>query len=287
MAQSQVFQAIESTVYLYGGHFQQNFPNWHYPQEQHQLFEMIVVLQGTETVFMGTRRCLLSAGEAMIITPETAHESFNFCGNRLRFFCFHFSVGDLALKTQIIQNLGNTVLAADTPLAQAAQRLIQRFSALQAAQQQPDWTLNMEIAFLEFMAVVSQAPRVVAPVAQLPEQQVILAQKMATLLFQEGPRPQSFQAVCAALNFSTTYGHTVFKRVYGITPSTYTKERRFSRAKVLLEIGEKSMAEIAVDLAFSSQASFSKQFKLWSGMTPSDFRQTQRRHQSQANYLNQ
>ncbi|MEN2361702.1 helix-turn-helix domain-containing protein [Levilactobacillus brevis] len=79
----------------------------------------------------------------------------------------------------------------------------------------------------------------------------------------------------------------MFKRVYGITPSTYTKERRFSRAKVLLEIGEKSMADIAADLAFSSQASFSKQFKLWSGMTPSNFRQTQRRPQSQANYLNQ
>ncbi|MCF7522648.1 hypothetical protein L3X07_03280 [Levilactobacillus brevis] len=157
MAQSQVFQTIESTVYLYGGHFQQNFPNWHYPQEQHQLFEMIVVLQER-------RPCLWERGGAYYLRgshdyhPETAHESFNFCGNRLRFFCFHFSVGDLALKTQIIQNLGNTVLAADTPLAQAAQRLIQRFSALQATQQQPDWTLNMEIAFCSSWQLLVKHP---------------------------------------------------------------------------------------------------------------------------------
>ena len=46
-----------------------------------------------------------------------------------------------------------------------------------------------------------------------------------------------------------------------------------------------NVEDIALQLKFSSQASFSKQFKKWSGMTPSAFRKTQQRDHQSADYL--
>lgn len=286
MAQQYLFQTIESNIYLYAGHFQRNFPSWHYPKEQHQLFELIAVTQGSVTMFMGPRRRVIKAGEAIIITPETPHESFNFSGDRLQFFCFHFNVGDLELKTQIIKNLGNVVAPENSAVSQAAHRLIQSLVVLEESNAQGTARkFRLEIFFLEFMIALSKAQPVVTMTQEYPEREVVLAQKLASGLFGDDLARRTFQAVCADLNVSTTYGHRIFKRVYGITPSEYANERQFSRAKVLLEIGENSIEDIALQMKFSSQASFSKQFKKWTGMTPTAFRKTQQRERHSADYL--
>jgi len=286
MAQQQLFQTIESNIYLYGGHFQRNFPSWHYPREQHQLFELIAVMQGSVTMFMGASRRVISAGEAVIITPETPHESFNFSGDRLQFFCFHFNVGDLDLKTRIIKNLGNVVIPADSVVSQAARKLIQSIVVLEEANvQATERKFRLEIFFLDFMIALSKSQPVVTTTQEYPEREVILAQKLASGLFAEDATRRTFQAVCAHRNISTTYGHRIFKKIYGVTPTEYAKERQFSRAKGLLEIGENSIEAIALQMKFSSQASFSKQFKQWSGMTPSAFRKTQKRERHSADYL--
>ena len=286
MAQQYLFQTIESNIYLYAGHFQRNFPSWHYPREQHQLFELITVIQGSVTMFMGPRRRVIKAGEAILITPETPHESFNFSGDRLQFFCFHFNVGDLELKTQLIKNLGNVVAPADSVVSQAAHRFTQSLITLEESSVRGmARKFRVEISFLELLTAWSQAQPVVTTSQEYPEREVVLAQKLASGLFRDDGLRRTFQAVCADLNVSTTYGHRIFKRVYGITPSGYANERQFSRAKVLLEIGENSIEDIALQMHFSSQASFSKQFKKWSGMTPSAFRKTQRRERQSADYL--
>lgn len=286
MAQQYLFQTIESNIYLYAGHFQRNFPSWHYPREQHQLFELITVLQGSVTMFMGSRRRVITAGEAIIITPEMPHESFNFSGDRLQFFCFHFNVGDLELKTQIIKNLGNVVAPKESTVSRAAHQFIRSLMTLDEHEVRGTTRkFRVEIFFLELLTALSQAQPVMTVTQEYPEREVVLAQKLASGLFRDDGTRRTFQAVCADRNVSTTYGHRIFKRVYGITPSGYANERQFSRAKVLLEIGENSIEAIALQMKFSSQASFSKQFKKWSGMTPSAFRKTQQRERHSADYL--
>lgn len=286
MAQYPFFQTIDTNIYLYGGHLQQNrVSNWHYPREKHQLFELIVVLQGQATSFLGPHKLDLHTGDALIITPETWHESFNFCGAQLQFFCVHFNIGDLALKTRVIQELGNTALRPATPVAHAAQTFAHTTIRLAATALPPtERKLKTEIAFLNFILALSHNRAVLTEQPQLPEHDVLLAQQLASHLF-VGSRPVAFRTVCARLNLSTTYGHRVFKRVYGITPHHYVQERRFSQAKALLNIGENSIATVAQKTHFNSQASFSKQFKKWSGLTPSAFRQTTQAHQQTADYL--
>ena len=64
----------------------------------------------------------------------------------------------------------------------------------------------------------------------------------------------------------------LFSEVTGVTIERYFILQRVERVKELLFYGEKSLAEIALELNYSSAAYLSTQFKAVTGMTPSQFK---------------
>ncbi len=70
------------------------------------------------------------------------------------------------------------------------------------------------------------------------------------------------------------YGHLskLFSSVEAMTIERFATAQRIERAKELISYGERSIAEIADDLGYSSPAHLSGQFKRETGMTPSEFR---------------
>ena len=66
----------------------------------------------------------------------------------------------------------------------------------------------------------------------------------------------------------------LFSEVTGVTIERYFILQRVERVKELLFYGEKSLAEIALELNYSSAAYLSTQFKAVTGMTPSQFKAT-------------
>jgi AraC-like DNA-binding protein len=73
------------------------------------------------------------------------------------------------------------------------------------------------------------------------------------------------------LGISNGYGHRTFKKVYGVTPLHFIEEQKYRKAKLLLGSPEYSVEEIADLMGASSISNFSKQFKKWSGVTPSKY----------------
>jgi AraC-like DNA-binding protein len=67
-----------------------------------------------------------------------------------------------------------------------------------------------------------------------------------------------------------------FKRSFGIPPHRYLVQRRTERAKALLASSAWSMTEIALSLGFSRPSSFSAAFRKVTGITPTEYRRTQR-----------
>jgi len=67
-----------------------------------------------------------------------------------------------------------------------------------------------------------------------------------------------------------------FKKKYNITPYNYLIELRIGRAKNLLVNSDKTLAEIANKLCFSSEYHFSNTFKKKTGTSPSEFRKNNR-----------
>jgi AraC-like DNA-binding protein len=64
-----------------------------------------------------------------------------------------------------------------------------------------------------------------------------------------------------------------FRRVFGETPYQYLLTRRLERARHLLRTTDRSVAEICLDVGFTSVGSFTTTFTRRVGVSPTTFRQ--------------
>ena len=63
-----------------------------------------------------------------------------------------------------------------------------------------------------------------------------------------------------------------FKAAVGQSPHQYVSAQRLERAKEMLTRGDQSLLDITIALSFSSQANFTRAFRVGTGMTPGQFR---------------
>lgn len=83
----------------------------------------------------------------------------------------------------------------------------------------------------------------------------------------------SLSTVAGSLNINKHYLSRIFKEVTGYTIMQYLMSCRINRAKYLLEIEiEKSILEVALESGFENASHFSRAFRKWVKVTPSEYR---------------
>ena len=82
----------------------------------------------------------------------------------------------------------------------------------------------------------------------------------------------SVDALAQAAGMSASSFTRAFKRTLGVSPHRYLTARRIERAKHLLERTNFTLADIALETGFSSQAHFTDRFREQMGQTPLQFR---------------
>ncbi|HEV2836806.1 MAG TPA: AraC family transcriptional regulator [Pyrinomonadaceae bacterium] len=82
----------------------------------------------------------------------------------------------------------------------------------------------------------------------------------------------ALRAVAGAVRMSYFHFSRAFKQSMGMTATNYIAERRFERAKKMLEETELPISEIALRSGFSSQSHFTTAFRRLAGATPKAFR---------------
>lgn len=271
---------VESSLYLFGGH-QRTVPGgWQFFEQKHQAFELMCIVAGRQTTeIKGLAPFDYGPGDALIISPGTLHTNFNSSATAdMTYICFHFNIESLELKSEIIGNLANTVIPADTPIAKLALETAQKMVA-----DSDDTGLNKEqtkikiqITLLEFLyGLMTNMADYRQANAKYSEREAKISREMATLIEENVEQQQvplfSFGDICQKLGISNGYGHRTFKKVYGVTPLHFIEEQKYRKAKLLLGSPEYSVEEIADLMGASSISNFSKQFKKWSGVTPSKY----------------
>jgi transcriptional regulator GlxA family with amidase domain len=76
-------------------------------------------------------------------------------------------------------------------------------------------------------------------------------------------------------NNSLTSFKRKFKEIYNDSPANYIKNTRLKKATELLQLSDKSVADISYECAFNDQAHFSNSFKRKYNLTPSEYRLAQ------------
>jgi len=82
----------------------------------------------------------------------------------------------------------------------------------------------------------------------------------------------SLGSVCEQLKITEEYLIRLFKRHMNMTPMRYLNNLKMETATSLLLNSDLSVKEISWKLGFSSQYHFSRNFKTYSGCTPTDYR---------------
>ena len=76
------------------------------------------------------------------------------------------------------------------------------------------------------------------------------------------------------LGISQPYLFKIFKQRFALSPKQYIIDQKLKRAKVLLTESNLSVTHIANSLGFEEMLSFSKAFKLKTGLSPQNYRNT-------------
>lgn len=82
----------------------------------------------------------------------------------------------------------------------------------------------------------------------------------------------SVEELAKMAGYHPSYFSRYFKRYMGISPVRYVNEQRMNLAKHLVSTTDEPIKEIAAQLGFPDQFSFSKKFKGQFGVSPSEFR---------------
>ena len=93
----------------------------------------------------------------------------------------------------------------------------------------------------------------------------------------EQPALKYSQLLSQHLHHDYSYLSNLFSEVEGITIEQYIINQKIEKVKELLMYNELSLSQIAVQLAYSSTAHLSSQFKKLTGLTPSQFKQLNER----------
>jgi len=80
------------------------------------------------------------------------------------------------------------------------------------------------------------------------------------------------QQIIASLGISPNYGLEVFQKVYHMSPRKYLSDLKVQEAKILIQQPDISINEIASRLGYKNLSHFSRQFKRWTGLNPTEFR---------------
>ena len=124
------------------------------------------------------------------------------------------------------------------------------------------------ICLLKIIKLIKQQTAVYAPLGHARE---LLSPAVELLNSNSSDKGMSVPELAARCGISETYFRRLFGRVFGVSPTVYSRNRRIEYAKELLTSGEYSIAEIAELSGFVSPSYFSREFKKTVGVSPSEY----------------
>lgn len=117
----------------------------------------------------------------------------------------------------------------------------------------------------------------------LDDKRSILIEKIKNVIVEmvhyteEMPRVNYSDYISEKLNYDYTYLSNIFSEVKGITIQQYIIIHKIERVKELLLYDELTLTEISYQMHYSSVAHLSNQFKKVTGLSPSFYKQLQKK----------
>ncbi|WP_046213248.1 AraC family transcriptional regulator [Paenibacillus wulumuqiensis] len=278
---------VQTTVNLLGIHLREVSRDWECPSHKHDQYEINYVLQGTQQMKAGTHSYTQQAGDVVILPPGIPHTSRSVGDQSLVYVCIHFEMNDRVFLS-LLERLHQLVFRKDSMAAQQVQPCIMKL--VQAAEHESQHMITRRIrlqaASFELFSVLWEILlNEAAQVSPSTYAHMELAHQIAARLqgivnrnpSQIAERPDSHYGIddiAAELGISPSHCNRIFHQVFAISPRSYLSNLVLHKSKLLLADPQMSIQDIATTLGYRDIAHFSRQFKRWSGISPSHYRKT-------------
>ncbi len=275
---------VKTTVNLFGMHLRSVNREWHYPLHEHPQYEINYVMDGEQLFQVSGASYEQRPGDLMLLRPGVEHGSRSGKDEPFTYFCIHFNIDD-QLFLSLLSRIEQVHFPASSLLARRVHPTLLRL--IEIARHESEGTIaqrmRLQSAIFELFAHLWEAisDEAVALSADGYEK-VELAHQIRNLV--QGLVNQSFHHattseghygiddIAAKLGISASHCNRVFRHVFGISPRAYLSALVLDEAKLLLANPRLSIQHIASIFGYRDIAHFSRQFKRWSGQSPSEYR---------------
>ncbi|MCP1184707.1 AraC family transcriptional regulator [Paenibacillus sp. 1781tsa1] len=276
---------VQTTVNLFAIHLRSVGTDWDYPAHEHPQYELNYVTEGEQRMMVNGTLYIQKAGELLLIPPGSIHSSQSHNCKGFTYFCMHFDIDD-QLFLSLLARIKQVRFSADSPVTQQIEPVLRKLMS-----SADDETANTMVQRMQLQSAVFELfGHLWEAVSQEAAQWVTDGHEKIELAHQirnrlQGLMSQQFKQghesnghygiddIAAELGISSSHCNRVFKQVFGQSPRAVLSQLVLHEAKLLLGNPKLSVQNIAVMLGYKDIAHFSRQFKRWSGMSPSRYRQ--------------
>lgn len=275
---------VRMSFQLLGLHARKVGSRWTYPSHEHSMYEIHWMMDGEMNMVVNGQLYKQSVGDLLFIRPGMTHSCTGAGPQGFTYFSVHFSVHDTSFCREL-NRCKDIYYPADSVLAQGLSSSLSTLYCLatEHLSSPPPAFKQMKVHAAVFellgslVGQLSQTPSVTLSkkeaIARQIAEQIEDSVKYIHLHgeIQETERTW-IQDIAKELNLSPSQVNRIFREVYGKAPRKFLSETLLGEAQRLLKQTDLSMDHIAMMLGYKTNAHFSRQFKRWTGMAPSEYR---------------
>lgn len=240
----------------------------------HKEMEMLAITRGTASFHIDSRVYDVKAGDVIIISPYMFHNATIFAGQEFEHYCLCFdlkmipdqkSCSDLEFRRKRVQ-----CLLRDNAISQQLGTYIERIFQVHSNQRK-GWELQAQGCLLLMMGLLEEYDCIYSVSNNNADD---INYRIIDYIDNNYDKNISSADIANALFISKSYLCRIFKRNFGCHFHEYLCLYRMEKAKRLLLTTRKPIADIAMEVGFSSFSYFSKMFKAQMQKTPSEYRRS-------------
>ncbi|MCM3781569.1 AraC family transcriptional regulator [Neobacillus mesonae] len=284
---TQLLPRIDWNIRFFGAHKQTVPSNWSMTKEFHNAFEILIVLDGAQETLIENKQYVIENGDILLIPPGFEHTNKCVSTNSMTYFCAHFDIDEPSLRMKIMQNCDWVYRPSNSfhhRLKECLQKWIDILNESDILVSKAK--LKAQIVLFELLEVLvdlqpintdiqtSQSMTTAKYAKEIAEAIKWTFKSKCSEKSECADYTMHIQPIIASLGISPIYGSEVFQKIYHMSPRQYLSGLKLQEAKILLQQPGISLNEIAKRLGYKNLSHFSRQFKRWTGINPSKFRQT-------------
>ncbi|WP_019242808.1 MULTISPECIES: AraC family transcriptional regulator [Bacillus] len=275
---------IDWNIHFFGAHMQTVSNQWKASEEYHHAFEVLVIIEGELETFVEGKCYELIGGDVLLIPPGYSHSISAKSNDNIKFFCAYFEVDDPTIRLDII-NYCDLVYQSSNPFHERFLDVLLKWVCLLDESETMSTQIKIKIQIILFELLAILVDEVSYKQKNL-DNEVIANEKYAKAIadaikynfrnycmniHHNSDDELRVKPIIISLGLSPNYGLEIFQKVYHMSPRKYLSELKLQEAKMLIQQSDITLKEIASRLGYKNLSHFSRQFKRWTGICPSEF----------------